>query len=164
MDTDQIYPYDYLDMMLDHKEPYVSALNVARYYPFDFCCYNLDGEDTQNGITIPRIVAIQPPEDKRIFECDIVGTGALMIDPEVLNKIKVPYFKDIFDEDGVRLTPDDFYFSWKMRQAGFKPVVDQNIIVKHIAKMVVAPQNVRDLRRAWQAVNSGHGYWKDGKK
>lgn len=164
MDTDQIYPHDYLCMMLAHDEPYVSALNVARYYPFDFCCYKYDGEEQLEGITTPRIVAVQPPEDQKIFECDIVGTGSLMLDPKILNGLKTPYFKDVFDHDGVRLVPDDFYFSWKMLQAGHRPIVDQNIIVQHLAKIVASPYNVRDLRRAWTAVNGGHGYWKDGKK
>lgn len=164
MDTDQIYPYDYLSMMLEHKEPYVSALNVARYHPYDFCCYKYEGDELIDGITVPKITAMQPPEDQKVFECDIIGTGAAMIDPEILRNVKTPYFMDVFDNDGVRLVPDDFYFSWKMLKLGHKPIVDQNIIVKHLAKIVVSPHNVRDLRRAWTAVNSGYGYWKDGKK
>ncbi len=166
MDTDQIYPYDYLEMMLNHNEPVVSALNVARYYPFDFCVYKYEGEEKikGNGFVVPRIVAVQPPSEQKVFECDITGTGALMLNTSIFNKLPQPPFKDIYDEMGIRLVPDDFYFGWQLYKAGLKVVVDQNIIVNHIAKIVVSPYNARDLRRAWSAVNSGQGYWKDGKK
>jgi len=163
MDTDQIYPYEYLEMMLSHEEPIVSALTVARYYPFDFCVYKYDGEEHNDGVVYPRILAVQPPAEEKIFECDITGTGALMIDTKIIDKLTIPYFRDIYDKDGMRLVPDDFYFGWQLYKAGLKILVDQNIIVNHIAKIVASPYNVRDLRRAWLAVNSGHGYWKDGK-
>ena len=165
MDTDQIYNYDYLELMLAHEEPVVSALNVACYYPFDFCIYKYDGEEHVDGIVTPRIVAVQPPQDKNVFECDITGTGSMMIDPKVLDKLPKPYFKDIFDPDtGGRLLPDDFYFGWQLHKAGYKVTVDQNIVVRHIAKLVVSPYNRLDLKRAWKIENEGFGHWKDGKK
>lgn len=164
MDTDQIYPPEYLEMMLAHKEPVVSALNVSRYYPYELCTYQYDGEEEADGITYPKFSAIMPPAEK-VFECDCVGTGALMIDTKILGSLPRPFFRDIYDRDGcLRHCPDDFYFMWLLRKAGHKVVVDQNIMVKHIAKILVSPYNARDLRRAWDKVNSGHGYWKDGKR
>src|SRR5512137_1578217 len=88
MDTDQIYPPEYLEMMLAHDEPVVSALNVSRYAPFEICTYKLEGEEeVEPGIVVPKFTAIQPPADQKLFECDCVGTGALMIDPKVLGKL-----------------------------------------------------------------------------
>lgn len=165
MDTDQIYPADYLMRMLAHDEPVVSGLNVSRYYPFEFTTYRLEEEFEQYGIKVPRFVAMPPPEDKQIFECDITGTGAMMVNPAVLKDLPRPFFKDVFDPDGcVRLIPDDFYFGWLLHKAGYKVTVDQSIMVKHIAKITAAPYNVHELRKAWEAVNSGFGYWKDGRK
>lgn len=166
MDTDQIYPPEYLEMMLAHDEPVVSALNVSRYAPFEICTYKLEGEEeVEPGIVVPKFTAIQPPADQKIFECDCVGTGALMIDPKILSKIPMPYFKDIYDSEGCkRYVPDDFYFMWLLAKAGVKVVVDQSIVVKHLAQVMVSPWNARDLRKAWEKVNSGFGYWKDGKK
>ena len=165
MDTDQIYPPEYIEMMLAHDEPIVTGLNVSRYYPFEFTTYNMDGEDEHDGIIVPRFKSMQPPDDQKIYECDMTGTGALMVDPNILNKIELPYFKDVFDSEGCRrLIPDDFYFCWQLYKAGIKITVDQNIVVKHIAKILVSPYNTQDLRRAWDKVNSGHGYWKDGRK
>lgn len=164
MDTDQIYPPEYLEMMLAHTEPVVSALNVSRYYPFEVVSYRYEGEQEANGIRYPKFMATQPPSDK-IFETDCVGTGALMIDTAILKDLPKPFFKDIYDAEGcVRHCPDDFYFMWQLVKAGIKVTVDQNIIVKHIAKILVSPYNARDLRKAWDKVNSGFGYWKDGKR
>jgi len=164
MDTDQVYPPDYIEMMLQHDEPVVSALNVSRYHPFEFCCYNLDGSTERYGIDVPKLEPIQPPQ-QRIFECDVTGTGAMMLDVKVLKDLELPYFKDVFEKEGcVRLIPDDFYFGLQLHKAGYRVTVDQGIIAKHIAKVLAAPYNVRDLRRAWTAVNRGYGYWKDGKK
>ena len=165
MDTDQIYPPEYVDKMLAHDEPVVTALNVSRYYPYDFTLYNFDGVDDQNGIMVPRYKTMQPPDDQRIFECDMTGTGALMVDPKILDKLELPYFKDVLDEEGARrLIPDDFYFCWNLHKAEIKVTVDQSILVKHLARIVASPYNTQDLRRAWDKVNSGQGYWKDGRK
>jgi len=161
MDTDQIYPPDYIAMMLDHKEPVVTGLNVSRYHPFELTIYNII--DEKNGV--PIFEAINHPPNERIFECDMTGTGAVMIDPIVLEGLTLPYFKDMYDEDGaVRRLCDDFYFFWQLNKAGIKVTVDQNIIVKHIAKITASPFNRLELRTAWEKVNTGHGYWKDGKK
>lgn len=162
MDTDQIYPPEYLEMMLAHKEPVVSALNVSRYYPYEIVCYKYDGEQDAEGIRYPKFTATLPPAEK-VFLADCVGTGALMIDTDVLKKLEPPFFKDIYDTTGsLRHCPDDFYFMWLLCKAGIKVTVDQSIIVKHIAKCIVSPFNARDLRRAWDKVNSGFGFWKDG--
>jgi hypothetical protein len=108
---------------------------------------------------------MQPPADKMIFQCDCVGTGALMIDTSILKELPQPFFKDIYDSEGcIRHCPDDFYFMWKLCEKGIKVTVDQSIIVKHLTRIVVSPYNARDMRKAWDKVNSGFGYWKDGKK
>jgi len=165
MDTDQVYPYDYLERMLAHDEPVITALNVSRYHPFEFTIYNIDGEEDKYGIKCPRIIPVTPPTDKRIFECDLTGTGAMMLDPKILHKLEIPYFKDVFEAEGcIRVIPDDFYFGWQLHKAGIRVTVDQSIHVKHIAKIQAAPYNVNDLRKAWTAVNSGFGHWKDGKQ
>jgi len=165
MDTDQIYPPDYIEMMLAHEEPIVSGLNVSRYHPFEVTAYKLDGEENHGTTPVPLFSSIQPPDDQRIFGCDLTGTAALILDPVIFKKLPLPYFKDVFDRTGCRrLIPDDFYFCWQLSKAGIKITVDQNIVVKHIAKMVVSPYNGKDIKRAWDKVNSGHGYWKDGKR
>ena len=171
LDTDQIYPVDYYLKMLEHDEPIVSALNTARYYPYDLCVFNI--KDTQKVIneegkevSVPLFQALQQDElmaiDRECFLCDMTGTGALMIDPKILEDIPKPYFKDIYGEDGHRILCDDFYFGYKLYQANHKVLIDTRIITGHIVKTIVKPYNALDLRRAWEKMNSGYGYWKDG--
>lgn len=173
LDTDEIYPIDYYVKMLEHDEPLVTAMHVARYNPYDIVAYSV--EDTLDVVnemgqteTVPMFKSIKDEEimemDKDTFLCDMTGTGALMIDPKILKDIKKPYFKDVFGEDGHRILCDDFYFSYKMYKAGHRVLVDTRITPGHIAKVIAKPYNASDLRRAWGKVNSGQGYWKDGKK
>lgn len=165
MDTDQVYPHDYLMRMLEHDEPIVTALNVSRYYPFEYTIYKMDGTSNKYGVDVPNFVPMAPPTDRTIFECDATGTGALMVDPTILKNVPKPYFKDVFESEGcVRLIPDDFYFCTLLNKAGIKITVDQSIQVKHIAKILVAPYNTTLLRKAWEATQTGFGICKDGKQ
>jgi len=164
MDTDQIYPHDYLVRMLKHDEPVVTALNVSRYYPFEVTTYKITDEKEYDGIIIPHYEEMSLPANKRIFECDLTGTGGLMLDPKILQKLTQPYFKDIYDKEGCRrLLPDDFYFCWQLYKAGIKIVVDQSIIIGHTGKLTINVFNREDMKKAWQKVNSGWGITKDGK-
>jgi len=167
MDTDQTYPSDYVSMMLAHDEPAVTALNVERYYPFNCTVYNIIGTDYYGDITYPKFEAMEIPDEK-IFECDMTGTGALMLDPQVIasNKnITAPLFKDIYDNEGARrFLCDDFYFAYQLHLAGIKFTVDQNIVVKHTAKVEVSPYNRYELKTAVEKINVGWGVTKDGRK
>jgi hypothetical protein len=173
LDTDQIYPPDYFLKMLEHDEPVVSALNTTRYYPFDICAFRVKEEEervNEDGgkVIIPLIEAMGNGHlaniDSECFSCDLTGTGALMIDPQILSKISKPYFKDIYDYSGKRIVVDDFYFGYKLLKAGYKPLIDTRIIPGHIAKIIVKPYNALDMKRAWEKVNNGYGIVKDGKK
>jgi len=164
MDTDQVYPPDYVRMLIAHQEPVVTGLNVSRYSPYECTTYKITGEQKKDGITTPTFEYMIPPADQ-VFECDMTGTGAMMINPHALDGVELPYFKDIYDAAGcVRHLCDDFYFCWQLYKAGIKITVDQNIVIKHIAKILVSPYNRKALQSAWELINSGHGYWKDGRK
>lgn len=173
MDTDQIYPPDYYIKMLEHGELVVSALNTTRYYPFDLCVFKITKEEKvidENGkeVSIPLFEAMSSEEIMTIesdcFSCDMTGTGTLMIDPSVLKNMGKPYFKDIYSQDGKRVLCDDFYFGYKLFKAGHRVLIDTRITPGHISKLVAKPYNAPDLRKAWEKVNGGQGYWKDGKK
>lgn len=164
MDTDQVYPPDYVRMLLDHPEPVVTGLNVSRYPPYECTTYKITGEHTKDGANVPTFEYMEPPNE-RIFECDMSGTGAMMINPHALKGVGAPYFKDIYDDTGcVRYLCDDFYFCWQLHKAGIKITVDQSIVVKHIAKILVSPYNRNEMKAASDIINSGFGYAKDGKK
>lgn len=173
LDTDQIYPPDYYIKMLEHEEPLVTALNCARYYPYDLVAYHIKDEmevvnEDGKTVLIPMFESFKSEEimemDKDCFYCDMTGTGALMVDPKILRDISKPYFRDVYTIDGHRALCDDFYFLHKMWKAGHKVLVDTRITPGHIAKVIVKPYNAGDLRSAWKKLNDGQGYWKDGKK
>ncbi len=172
LDTDQLYPKDYYVKMLEHDEPVVSALNTAKYYPFDLCVFHIKDDQKvidENGkeTYIPVFEAMSSEKIMAVetdcFLCDMSGTGALMLNPTVLSEIGKPYFKDVYSQDGRRLLCDDFYFSYKLFKAGYKTLIDTRIVPGHIAKIIAKPYNAIDLKRAYEKTNSSFGYWKDGK-
>lgn len=173
LDTDQIYPPDYYIKMLEHEELLVSALNTMRYHPYDLCVFNVKDElkvidEDGKEIGIPMFETMKADEimtiEKDCFLCDMTGTGALMIDAEILNSISKPYFKDVYAQDGHRVLCDDFYFGYKLYKAGHRVLIDTRIVPGHIVKLIAKPYNASDLRKAWEKIHSGQGYWKDGKK
>lgn len=165
LDTDQEYPPEYISMLLEHDEPVVTGLNVSRYHPYEFTIYKITGEADHEGIKYPTWEYMEPPEGQREFQCDMTGTGAMMLDPKILKELEPPYFQDIYDKVGAfRILCDDFYFCWLLFKAGISITVDTRIMPKHDAKVKVSAVNRLEMRRAFEKINSGHGYWKDGKK
>ena len=64
LDTDEIYPIDYYVKMLEHDEPLVTAMHVARYHPYDIVAYRVrDTLDIVNELgqteTVP-VVGVPP--------------------------------------------------------------------------------------------------------
>lgn len=70
------------------------------------------------------------------FECTGLGTGAMMIRTEILEKIPEPWFKTV-DEDNpapgytMHRQTDDLYFCRKVLEAGFKILADANVLCVH---------------------------------
>jgi len=64
-----------------------------------------------------------------IFECDLIGTGCMLIKTEVFKHLEKPWFKTI-DTDNAKIT-DDAWFCDKVREKGFKILADAHVICKH---------------------------------
>lgn len=142
MDSDQFYPYDYLIKMLAHTEPVVASWSVSRWPPYEIGQYNNAGFKTVDGVTFPDYQPIDQElivED--IFECDAVGLGASMIDRDLIDLIKPPWFKDLIDSQGIRLLCDDFYFFNLLNNAGYKVTVDRDIMIGHYTVALILPSN-----------------------
>lgn len=55
---------------------------------------------------------------------DAVGTGCLMIKREVFEKLKHPYFKFVYDDEGMLIKGEDFYFCDKAKEVGLDVYFD----------------------------------------
>ena len=70
------------------------------------------------------------------FECTGIGTGAMMIRAEILEKLPEPWFKTLdLDSPPVGYSmlrqTDDLYFCDKVRAAGYKIMADANVLCVH---------------------------------
>ncbi len=63
-------------------------------------------------------------------EVDATGTGCIVIKREVLEKMKHP-FENKYDEDGIKILGNDFYFCQKAKKLGFKIYVHLDYVASH---------------------------------
>jgi hypothetical protein len=71
----------------------------------------------------------------KLVELDATGTGALLFNMEIFDRIEEPWFKVENDEAGV--TGEDFYFCKKARGAGVQIFADSSIEVDHVTTIAI---------------------------
>lgn len=74
---------------------------------------------------------IQTEKKDYLIEVDAVGTGCLLINRNVFNKMKKPYFEFLYDEIGLVKLSEDLNFCREAQKAGFKIWVDKRMGVSH---------------------------------
>ena len=120
IDDDHVFEPDLALRLLAHDVDIVGALAFKRRPEYTPCVFR----KKEDGLHYPIL-----PE---VFqEVDVVGTGAILIKIEVLQKMEFPYFETFYDENkkhwGV-----DFTFCKRAKKAGFKIFVDSQVEIKHI--------------------------------
>lgn len=79
------------------------------------------------------------------LEVQGVGTGAVLIHRSVLEKVKPPWFRFTYNADGTMRQGEDFYFSQKVKKAGYSLWLDASRPCGHI--------NLSDIRLEAGLVN-----------
>ena len=75
------------------------------------------------------------PTDADLIEVDVVGTGLIIIKRQVLEKLGVACFMDVFDDEGNRKYGTDFAFCRRAKEAGFKVYTTPYRVCEHIKEM-----------------------------
>jgi len=126
LDTDMIYPVDTIQRLLEHDLDIVGALTFKRYPPFNPIM--MTGEKY-------RLKYIYP-YDEGLVPVVATGTGCLMINMKVFDKVNKPWFEFI-KGDGKPPVGEDVGFCYKAGDAGFDIYVDTTIKTIHICMMGV---------------------------
>jgi hypothetical protein len=124
LDTDQTYPPNTLAKLLSHQVDVCGVRVHRRYPPFDVILYR--GQ-------VGRYKHVPDAEcfSGDLVEVDATGTGCLLFDMRVFDRVAHPWFKlDIHDGKPVG---EDIYFCNKARQTGVRIFVDTSIEVGHLA-------------------------------
>lgn len=116
IDSDQTFPQHTLRQLLSWAMPIV-ACNVAT--------------KTMPAGPTARLDAKTPlfttPEDKGIVKVWRVGTGVMLIDVSILERVPMPWFGSRWQEDAQKNVGEDWFFCEQLEAAGVPIYVDQGL-------------------------------------
>lgn len=125
LDSDVHPPRDVIQRLLSRNLPIVSALYARRQNP----PWNQMLRKSPDGFKFQPIQegSYQPGS---LVEADAVGFGCVLIETKVFKAMERPWFRwtEYYALGGIS---EDFNFCTKAKQAGFKIIVDTNVICKH---------------------------------
>jgi len=136
IDSDMAFPTDGLVKLINSGKDIIGGLYHSRKAPHLPLVY----KKGKKGY-----VAIENKHDK-IFECDAVATGFMLISKKVLEAFdkdikkggEFPFnFKNV---DGIELG-DDIAFCYRAKKLGFKIYCDPTIPLGHVGKEVITENN-----------------------
>jgi len=121
IDDDMVFPEDTIMRLLAHNKDIMGV----KYQPRQV------SSNHATGMFKTNIEPDQIPTD-RIYPCDGVGTGIMLINLDVFKKIERPWFDFITHEVGMIITGEDFYFCYKAKDAGCEVWADPTLQIGHI--------------------------------
>jgi len=124
MDTDMTFPPDTIKKLMDHNKDIVSGLYFERYAPYrPMVRKRLDdgyslADYTQGGL----------------IEVDALGTGCMLINLAVFDKLEKPYFEYRLTKSGIKETflSEDIVFCERVRETGIQIFCDTTIRCGHL--------------------------------
>ncbi len=131
-DVDQVYHKETITSLLSHNLPVVGALVHRRYPPFDSLMMKKVSIDERTD----TYESIDEWEDQELVEVDATGTGCVMYDMKVFDKMPYPWFKAQYNPDGSPIG-EDFSFCQELKAAGYKIYVDTSVPAHHRAVLLV---------------------------
>jgi len=75
--------------------------------------------------------------DKGLVECDATGCAGMLIHRDVFKKIDQPYFKFIYDSQGLLINGEDFDFCERIKEAGFKVYAYCDMVQTHFVEVPI---------------------------
>ena len=122
MDGDILPARDTLTRLLVAQEPIISGVYRKRTPPHEPMAFRFHGT---KKILKPIATTL-----KKKTEVDVVGAGCLLIERQVFEKIKGPWFTSEWTQAGH--LSEDFSFCQKAKKSGFKIMVDPLVNPLHI--------------------------------
>lgn len=136
IDSDMAFPNYGVDRLVERGEYIIGGLYFGRMKPLPVA---LERHPDNTLKSMRKIPTWDEP-----FEADAVGTGFMLIDMKVFQKMEPPFFTytkpenfgykaSVFPRDDVG---EDVYFCLKARQNGFRIMVDPTIPLGHVGKRI----------------------------
>lgn len=132
VDSDMVFPPHAIDQLVDRQKDIVGGLFYGRMHPKAHM-YRLDKDGNNQEIDIKEA------DKKGMVEVDFMGTGFMLINMRVFEKLEPPFFRLSYDYEkfglkGNGLNPigEDAYFCFTAKQAGFKIWCDTSFEIGHV--------------------------------
>ena len=130
LDDDVIPPMNTIPKLYGRQKDIVSGLYFAKrepYFPQIFHKTKVQGKQMKD-----RYDAVFDIPENELIEIDACGGGCLLIKKDVFKKLKRPFFQYIPYGEEMLKKGEDFYFSEKAKEAGFKIFCDTSIVCRHM--------------------------------
>lgn len=137
-------PYSYIFILDSDCVPQDNTLEALRILDLPFV--TAPHPTQQNGETGVMVLDKKPdgsgyvqhkPWDKGLQKCDAVGCAGMLIHRGVFAKIDQPYFKFIYDKQGLLVNGEDFDFCERIKKAGIKVYAYCDMVQSHYVEVVV---------------------------
>ncbi|MFH1555136.1 MAG: hypothetical protein ABII76_09775, partial [Pseudomonadota bacterium] len=147
LDGDHLHPPDVVDRLASHPPGWgvVGALAFRRGPPHDPMFYFRDGRGELQ----------QPAEDidAVVYECDLVGSGAIGIRRWVFDKLDEagyvwPYFRCQYVPGAQNRPGEEIYFGKTCEIVGIKHYVDATVEIPHLATSAITRATWRSYVRS----------------
>lgn len=132
VDSDMVFPTHAIDQMVDRQKDIIGGVYYGRMHP-KAMAYTLDENRKNIEIDLKNV------DKKGLLEADFIGTGFMLINMKVFEKLEPPFFHFSYDYErfgftGNDLAPigEDTYFCYTAKQAGFKIWVDTTFELGHV--------------------------------
>lgn len=124
VDSDMCFAPEVLERLIERNKEIVGA----NYYKRNLQKQSVVGYENEQGYYSKETI---PDFDT----CAFTGTGCLLIDLKVFDKLEKPYFA-FADKDNQDEVGEDVFFCRKARKAGFEVWVDNTVDVGHIGEYI----------------------------
>jgi len=127
LDVDHSHHPETIKKLLSHNKRIVSGLSFRRTEPYDPIMFKLDKNKFENIIEW---------EDGELLEADAVGAASLLIDIDVLEQMKSPWFEMNYPF-GRGVISEDLSFCLKAKELGYKIYCDTSCTNSHLGNLNV---------------------------
>lgn len=130
LDTDHYHSPQTIKKLLSHELPIVSGLSFLRTPPHEPVM--MKGE-------INAFSFINEWEENSLVQVDATGAASLLVDMEVFDKLKKPYFQFLENPNPniLHKIGEDVAFCLKAKEAGYKIFVDTSCQNDHLSQIKI---------------------------
>lgn len=127
VDCDMLFPHDVISTLLAHKKEIVGVEYNKREFPLKGVQEAMDDEDYDPNDEASK---------SKLYKAKHAGTGLLLIDLSIFEKMKGPWFNFGRDSQGALVLGEDVWFCNTARDAGFDTWIDPSIKVGHMGEYI----------------------------